>query len=344
MNALQLLSQGNGPRALNSTPPAVRTGTAVLQAIGRSNPQSSARSQATYDDAINQLRSVTAGNNALSASQAEALRKWQELQNDKAMQFSASEAAKNRDWQKMMSDTAHQREVRDLQAAGLNPVLSAMGGNGAAVGSGATASGVTSSGAKGEVDQSMSSAMVSLLGSLLSSQTQLAQTAMSARSNEAIADKNNAMSRMIAVLTGQYGLARQSMADTAAMSREDFSQFHQNYRAGLSSAASRYVADQHLAASKYGADMQYAIHRDFPVNGIQALASVLGQLVNGSDGGLFGSNSMLSPAGTMAKGDRDAFDAQHAGSLVQSIIDWYNGKFEDNQKRSGLKNSKNWKK
>lgn len=188
---------------------------------------------------IDRILGVSQYNNAYSASQAADLRRWQEQQNQKAMEFSAAEAAKNRDWQKMMSDTAHQREVRDLLAAGLNPVLSVTGGNGAAVTSGATASGVTSSGAKGDTDMSANTAIVSLLGSLLAQQTQLANANTSALTNLAVADKYTAMSKYTSELQAQTQLST----------------------ASINAMASRYAADKHAEASKVAASISAAAQR-----------------------------------------------------------------------------------
>lgn len=229
---------------------------------------------------MDQIYKISDRNTARSEQQAAELRDWQERQNRIAMDFNAAEAAKNRDWQEYMSSSAHQREVADLQAAGLNPVLSAMGGNGATTTSGATASGVTSSGSRGEVDTSANQALTQLLGVMWSAQTQLEAQRLNAQNNLAIAEKNNATSELVAQMYTQQSREASQLAAATSLQQSQISAAvselvsrinanasyyasnvsHQN--AILNSEAQKVVAGMNVDASK----------RNTLVNGLVSLA------------------------------------------------------------------------
>lgn len=229
----------------NSTPNYVIGGSGT----SASSVASSSRSLSGVDSmtaAIDQIFHITDRNSARSEAQASQLRDWQSQQTQLTQKYNAAEAAKNRDWQKMMSDTAHQREVADLRAAGLNPVLSAMGGNGASVTSGAAASSSAPSGAMPNEDQSTAMAVVNLLGSMWSAQTQIEMQRASAENNLAIADKNAAASQAVAeIYTAQSREASQLAALTGIRQSE------------ISAAASKAMANISSAASMYGSDISH---------------------------------------------------------------------------------------
>ncbi len=125
----------------------------------------------TSPEYLSTAKSLTGYNNQQMSAAADRANSVSSTSSAKAMKFSSDEAQKTRDWQERMSNTAHQREVKDLIAAGLNPVLSATLG-GASTPSGATAQGQSFQGQKADIDTSLLPFYSNILGTLLGNQTQ----------------------------------------------------------------------------------------------------------------------------------------------------------------------------
>lgn len=107
---------------------------------------------------INRLFQQSSAKTAMDFEMAEAEknRAFQKESSALAMKFSSDEAQKQMDFQERMSNTAHVREIADLKAAGLNPVLSAKLGGAS-----------TPVGAQGTTDTSLTGSIVQLMDKML---------------------------------------------------------------------------------------------------------------------------------------------------------------------------------
>lgn len=118
-----------------------------------------------------------------NAGQAELARSYNSAEAEKTRQFNANQEAINRDYQLTLSNTAWQRGVKDMQAAGLNPMLAYMRGGastptgGAATGPSASHSGTTGPTATSASPIAMKNPMADAIATAMEVSRTTAQTA-----------------------------------------------------------------------------------------------------------------------------------------------------------------------
>lgn len=205
---------------------------------------------------LNQANQYALDSSNLSQQFAREQMAYQTQSDRYAMAWSAQEAAKNREWQEALSNSAHQREVKDLIKAGLNPILSANAG--ASTGSGATGQGFAANGAMGNVNESMPQVAGSLFSSVINSANQASLTAMNNQMQKYQAD----MSYASAKLAAEASIYNNHNTNTASKEIAKMNNDRMIEQANISANASRYVSDQSLlgayataGATEYAANM-----------------------------------------------------------------------------------------
>lgn len=109
-------------------------GANLTQGYSSGGSTNSAQSQSWSNTAGREASATGAAQAAIANNTAMA--NW-----EKAAQYNAEQARIQREWQERMANTVYQRTVKDMEAAGINPILAAnMGLGTASIGSGASAS------------------------------------------------------------------------------------------------------------------------------------------------------------------------------------------------------------
>ena len=126
---------------------------------------------------------------------------------NKSAKQSRSNSREQRAWQETMSTSAHQREVKDLKAAGLNPILSARG-TGAPTGAGSMAQ--TPDYSKAYGDAALKAAQLSLLSA------QSRKTRAEALNTELQEPYNKALSDVYGSIAGVPAVGMKALGGVAS--------------------------------------------------------------------------------------------------------------------------------
>lgn len=249
-----------------------------MQVVGSVRPDGTVVTSPRVNyDAVYPARSVANGiadiydlrdyNNAMARASAREARDWSSEMFGRQMAFNSAEAAANRSWQEYMSSSAHQREVRDLMAAGLNPVLSANGGASTPSGSAGTAA--LPSTAPSEVDMSVSNNVAQLLTAMIGADAQVKSTNLTAANQVKVAEMNNSLAKLLneANISAQLAVNAANLSNNkylgelsaeTAIKTAGITSAASLEAANMTSSATRYAAEQSRLASQYAADSSAA--------------------------------------------------------------------------------------